>query len=202
LHYWPKEANILYHDYLNIHEIHETAIRSVQISATFSQVRRHSNILGDKVARTFNISLEMAANMLQATTQLVIRHTICPIHHRYRMHVSQLFYPRLGATHVKFHTDTFFSSTPSLSRCTMGQMHTNDINYTKFYPIKSKVDATDTLILCKMLASLQNFTMMMQSELPKHFCIKTSPIEAYSPWKVQAELFFQGNQESHEPHYD
>lgn len=60
--------------------------------------------------------------------------------------MAQLRYPRLTGRHGVFHTDTFFAETSTLSNCTMGQMYTNDVIFSKFYPMHQKGEATDTLV--------------------------------------------------------
>jgi len=77
----------------------------------------------NKVAKTFGIGLETASITLKATIQLAIRQSIHPIHKRYSTKVAQLQYPRISGLHGKYHTDTFFSHSNSLSRCTMGQLY-------------------------------------------------------------------------------
>jgi hypothetical protein len=138
----------------NVHTVHDdlagdlykNIIRNVHVSATNSTPRNHSDTLRDKVSRTFGVGLETAERTLMATTQLALRTSIHPIHKRYRTEVAQLRYPRLGGQHGRFHTDTFFASAPSLGRCTMGQMFTNDVHFTKFYPMRLKSEAPDALV--------------------------------------------------------
>jgi hypothetical protein len=113
----------------------QATIAAVKINASYSQHRKHVDALRDKISSTFGVGLDTATRTLQATTQLALHQTILPIHRCYWTQVSQLRYPRLGGIHSKFYTDTFLASTPNLSRCSMGKMHTNDVDFTKFYPI-------------------------------------------------------------------
>jgi hypothetical protein len=172
-------------------------MRTVKIHATYSQKRKPNEALRDKVSQTFGIGLETADRTIQATTQLAIRHAIHPIHRRYRTQVAQLRYPRLSGRHGKFHTDTFFSSTASLSNCAMGQMYTNDVNFTKFYPMKKKSDAPDTLISFMQDIGIpselhsddaKELTLGKMGDLARQFWIRTTQSEPYSPWQVRAEL--------------
>jgi hypothetical protein len=105
-----------------------------RINSLKSQSRSHSSHLKNQVSTVFGVGLETAERTLQATTQLALWNAIHPVHHRFRTEVAQLHYPRLGGPHGGFHTDNFFASHPSLSRCTMGQMYTNNVHFTKFYP--------------------------------------------------------------------
>jgi hypothetical protein len=172
-------------------------ISKVIISATSSQLQKPAEILRDKIAKTFGIGLETAERTLKVTTQLALRQAIHPIHHRYMTQVPQLRYPRLSGQHGKFHTDTFFSSTPSLSKYTMGQMYTNDVNFTKFYPMKKKSEAPDSLILFMQDIGIpselhsddaKELTQGKMGDLARQFWIKTTQSEPYSPWQVRAEL--------------
>jgi hypothetical protein len=119
--------------------------RKVLVASTTS-TPRSTESLRNKIASTFGIGLETAQRTLQATTQLALRNETHPIHRRYRTDVAQLRYPRLGGIHGKFHTDTFFAGVPSLNQATMGQMYTNDIHFSKFYPMQRKSQAPDTLV--------------------------------------------------------
>ena len=99
----------------------------------------------NKVARIFGVGLETASRTLRATTHLALRHAIHPIHKRYTTKVAQLRYPRLTGRHGVFHTDTFFTDTPTLSACKMGHIYTNDVDFSKFYPLRRKGEVADTL---------------------------------------------------------
>jgi hypothetical protein len=159
-------------------------VHKVQINAISSN---KSNIaLRNKIAKTFNVGLETANQTLNATTQLALRHTLHPIHRRYRTQVAQLRYPRLSGRHGRFHTDSFFGSTPSIHGSTMGQMYTNDMNFTKFYPMKTKAEAPNTLISFMQDIGIpselhsddaKELTQGQMKELAREFWIKTSQSE-------------------------
>jgi hypothetical protein len=79
----------------------------------------------------------------------------------------------------------------------MGQMFTNDIDSTKFYPIKLKSKAPNTLILVMQDIGIpsdlhgDNTKELVEGhmgELLHKFWIKGSQSEPYSPWQVRAEL--------------
>jgi hypothetical protein len=170
---------------------------AVKVSATKSSPQRHSESLRDEISQIFGVGLDTATRTLNATTQLAIRNSIHPIHKRFRTEVAQLRYPRLGGLHRKFHTDTFFASQPSLSRCTMGQMYINDIDFTKFYPKKIKSEAPDTLISFMQDIGIpsdlhsddaKELSEGCMGELLCKFWIRGSQSEPYSPWQVRAEL--------------
>ena len=123
----------------------------------------HSDELHNKVARTFGIGIDTANRTLCATTQLALRHALHPIHKRYTTKVAQLCYPRLTGRHGVFHTDTFFAETSTLSNCTMGQMYTNDVDFSKFYPMRQKGEAADTLVaFMQDIGTQQGYTVIMQ----------------------------------------
>lgn len=119
-------------------------IRNVSINQ--SNTRSHSTLLCNKTSHIFGVGLETAKRTLSATTQLALCQSMHPIQRCYHTEVAQLHYSRLGGQHGKFHSDTFFASTQSLSNCTIGQMYTNNIHFTKYYPMRLKSDAPDTLI--------------------------------------------------------
>jgi len=172
-------------------------IHSSSISVANSNNRRVSDELRNKISRTFGIGLETASRTLKATTQLALRHAIHPIHKRYSTKVAQLRYPRLTGRHGIFHTDTFFADTPTLSACTMGQMYTNDVDFSKFYPMRRKGEVADTLIAFMQDIGIpsglhnDNAKELAQgrvAEIAKEFWVKVSQSEPYSPWQVRAEL--------------
>jgi hypothetical protein len=168
-----------------------------RVMASTSSTPRSSESLRNKIASTFSIGLETAQRALRATTQLALRNVTHPIHRRFQTEVAQLRYPRLGGVHGKFHTDTFFASVPLLSQATMGQMYTNDIHFSKFYPMQRRSQAPDTLINFMQDVGIPSdlhsddapelFQGRMK-ELVKKFWIKGSLSEPYSPWQVRAEL--------------
>jgi hypothetical protein len=178
-------------------DIMRNMTRMIKINAVQSGLRKPNEELRDKVARTFRIGLDTADKTLAATTQLALRHTLHPIHRRYKTQVAQLRYPRLSGRHGKFHTDTFFSSISSIHGATMGQMYTNDTHFTKFYPMKRKGEAPDTLISFMQDIGIpselhsddaKELTQGRMAAIAREFWIKTTQSEPYSPWQVRAEL--------------
>jgi hypothetical protein len=113
--------------------------------------------------------------------QLALRHSVHPI----------------AGCHGVFHTDTCFSGIPSLSNCKMGQLNVNDTNFTKFYPMRRKGEAADTLIASIQdigipsglhIDNAKELTMGRMAEIIKELWITPSQAEPYSPWQVRAEL--------------
>ena len=141
---------------------HRIPTPTVQIDALSSRSRGHSEALRNKIGMTFGIRLEMAERTLHVTTQLALCQTINPLHQWFHTEVAQLQHPRLGGTHGRFHTDTFFASQPSLSWCMMGQLYTNDIHFTKFppsLPCNGKVmSRIHSFSLCKKMAFRPSYT--------------------------------------------
>jgi hypothetical protein len=79
----------------------------------------------------------------------------------------------------------------------MGQIYTNDINFTKFIPMKKKSDAPDTLLAFMQDVGIpsdlhsddaKELTQGRMGEITRKAWIKTSQSEPYSPWQVRAEL--------------
>jgi hypothetical protein len=160
--------------------------KRVQINTVSSS--KSNTKLHNKIAKTFNIGLETANRTMQTTTQLALRHTLHPIHRRYRKQAAQLCYPRFSGRQGRFHTDTFFASIPSIHNSTMGQMYTNDVHFSKFYPMKSKAEAPNTLISFMQDIGIpselhsddaRKLTMGKMKELAREFWIKTTQSEPY-----------------------
>jgi len=93
----------------------------------------------------WNIGLDTAKKTIQVTTQKGIRTTNYPIEQRFRTRQAQLRYKQLGGRHGRFYTDTFFSDVPSLNGNGMAHIYTNDIAFTRVYPMKLKSQAHETL---------------------------------------------------------
>jgi len=176
-------------------EIDDLITNTASVNAATSKHRRESDELRNKVSKTFGIGLETASRTLKATTQLALRHALHPIHKRYTTKVAQLRYPRLTGRHGVFHTDTFFADTPTLSNCTIGQMYTNDVDFSKFYPMRRKGDVADTMIAFMQDIGIpsglhsdnaKELTQGRVADIAKEFWIKVSQSEPYSPWQVRA----------------
>jgi hypothetical protein len=109
----------------------------------------------------------------------------------------QLRYPRLGGRHGRFYTDTMFSKTPSLAGCTMAQVYTNDINFTKVIPLKKKSKAPDSLVQFMQDIGIpshlhsddaKELTQGRMGDIVRKCWIKATQSEPHSPWQVRAEL--------------
>jgi hypothetical protein len=109
----------------------------------------------------------------------------------------QLRYPRLGGCHGRFYTDTFFAKSPTLAGCQMAQIYTNDINFTKVFPIKHKSEAHHTLVQFMQDVGIpsvlhtddaKELTQGKMAEIVKKAWIRPTQSEPYSPWQVRAEL--------------
>jgi hypothetical protein len=70
---------------------------------------------------------------INATTQLAIRQALHPIQRRFHTKVMQLHVYR-----GRFYKDTFFAKTTALGGYAMAQVYNNDIQFTKFFPLKRK----------------------------------------------------------------
>jgi hypothetical protein len=109
----------------------------------------------------------------------------------------QLRYNRLGGHHGRFYTDTLFSKTPSLGGHTMAQVYTNDIHFTKVFPLKKKSDAPDSLIHFMRDVGIpshlhsddaKGLTQGRRGDIVRKCWIKATQSEPYPPWQVRAEL--------------
>jgi hypothetical protein len=113
----------------------------------------------------------------------------------------QLHYPCLGGRHGRFYTDTFFAKSPSLTGCQMAQLYTNDVHFTKVFPMKHKSEAHHTLVQLMQEVGIpsalhsddaKELTQGKMAEVIKKAWIHPTQSEPYSPWQVRAEL---GNRE-------
>jgi Reverse transcriptase (RNA-dependent DNA polymerase) len=113
-----------------------TAHRDANISFVGSK-DRHSNVNAETVARKFRCGIETAQRTLKTTTQRGVRHSIHPLHRRYRVDHLNLHRRRLGDT---FYMDTLFSRVKSLNGHTCAQLITNG-SFTRTYPMESKASS-------------------------------------------------------------
>jgi len=165
--------------------------------ASISSLPRTTDSLWHKVSRTFGVGLETAERTIKATTQLALRNAILPIHRHFRTEVAQLRYPRLGGPHGKFYTDTLFAHVPSLSNFAMGQMFTNDLHFSMFYPMHRKSEAPDALLMFMQEIGIpselhsddaKELVEGRMKKTLKKFWVKPTQSEPYSSWQVRAEL--------------
>jgi hypothetical protein len=113
-----------------------TAHRDVNMSFVGSK-DRHSQVNAETVARKFRCGIETAQRTLKTTTQRGVRHSIHPLHRRYRVDHLNLHRRRLDDT---FYMDTLFSKVKSLNGHTCAQLITNG-SYTRVYPMESKASS-------------------------------------------------------------
>jgi hypothetical protein len=87
----------------------------------------------------------------------------------------------------------------------MGQMYTNDVHFTKFYPMISRAEVPDTLIELIQdisipsklhLDNAKELTSGKMGDLLRKFLIQSTQSEPYSPWQVRAELCICGIKKS------
>ena len=95
---------------------------------------RHSQVSAETIARKFRCGLETAKKTLKTTTQRGVRHSMHPLHRRYRVDHLNLHRRRLDDT---FYMDTLFSKVTSLNGNTCAQLFTNG-TFTRIYPMESK----------------------------------------------------------------
>jgi hypothetical protein len=79
----------------------------------------------------------------------------------------------------------------------MGQMFTNDVHFSKFYPMRTKSEAPNTLVSFMQDIGIpsdlhsddaKELTQGRMGELLRKFWIRSMQSEPYSPWQVRAEL--------------
>jgi hypothetical protein len=79
----------------------------------------------------------------------------------------------------------------------MAQVYTNDVHFTKVFPLKRKADAPDSLVQFMQDVGIpshlhsddaKELTQGRMGEILRKFWIKATQSEPYSPWQVRAEL--------------
>ena len=104
---------------------------------------RANKITAEKLSQTWSIGLQTAKRTLKTTTQRGVGSVANPsIERCLWTNDRQLRYRRLN---TNLYTYTMFSNTPSTRGNTGGQIYTNDMDWTRFYPMKSKSQAHETL---------------------------------------------------------
>lgn len=151
-----------------------------------SQLQSHARcyaISPESLAKKWGIGIETAKRTLEAMTQLAIRQEIHPIQRRCRTEIMQLH--------------TFFAKIPTLKRYQMVQIYINDISFTKVFPMKHKIKASNILIQfmqdigipsCLHTDDAEELKEGKMRELTRKAWIRTTQSEPYSPWPVKAEL--------------
>jgi hypothetical protein len=173
-------------------EFAEVIERSVNISS--AQTGDRASVIAAKdISRRWGISLETANRTLRTTTQRAVIHVKHPTERRVRTRHAHMNYPSLKS---KFYSDTMFSKTKSLSLDTCAQVFVNDLDYTRFYPMRLKSDAAEQLrTFVKEVGIPSKLVVDGALELvggkwkdtAREFHISTSVTEPYSPWQNRAE---------------
>ncbi|KAI2502057.1 Reverse transcriptase (RNA-dependent DNA polymerase) [Fragilaria crotonensis] len=124
---------------------------------------RHSQVTAEVVARKFRCGLETAQKTLKATTQRGVRHSMHPLHRRYRVDHLSLHRRRMKDT---FYVDTLFSKVKSIAGFTCAQLITNG-SFTRVYPLESKSSANIAFALQEFIDDVgipENLTCDFASE--------------------------------------
>jgi hypothetical protein len=132
-------ASLLHEDESLPRVIKTVSIQNMQLSRCKSSVPR-----GD-LARMWKIGLDTAGNTLKATTQLVVRHALHPLHRCFRTEAAQLRYPRLGGRFGRISSDTMIAKCRSIRGNIMAQIFTNNIDFVKLIPMRRKAENGDKL---------------------------------------------------------
>ena len=105
---------------------------------------KRSAITPEILSRRWHIGVATAKRTLLVTTQAGVRNVLVPADRRTRQRLNHLKYPTLW---VDLYTDTLFSTkVPSIRKCTAAQVFTNGRGYDRFYPIRSKAFAPESLM--------------------------------------------------------
>ena len=125
------------------HQFDEAILLKYQTVRAQTSIDHCFRITPEQLAWQWCIGLQMAAKTLMSTTQKWVRNDIHPIYRHFSTRQTQLCYPQLSS---KFYSDTMFASTTSICHFTCGQIFINDLNFSRFIPMKSKADAGDALM--------------------------------------------------------
>jgi hypothetical protein len=164
--------------------------------ASTTTATRNPHVDPEALAQRWGIGLQAARNTLKVTTQKGVRSTTHPIERRFRTRQAQLRYRQLSGRHGRFYTDTFFASYKSLHGCKTGQLYINDLQFSKFYPMKNKGDVSDTLaafihdVGIPHIIHSDDAQELMHGKfrsLCKEYGIPSTFTEPHSPWQNRAE---------------
>jgi hypothetical protein len=122
----------------------DSAFKDITIASTNTS-HRNPRINEELLSQRWGIGLETAKQTLKVTTQKGVRYAIGPLDRRFKTKQAQLRYNQLSSRHGRFYTDTMFSSIPSIGGKKMAQLYTNDLLFTRIYPMKLKSETADTL---------------------------------------------------------
>jgi len=173
----------------------DSHLLSMNISLTNTS-NKTPHVNAEKLASRWNIGLDTALKTIKVTTQKGFRNALFPIEKRFRTKQAQLRYNQLGGRHGRFYSDTFFASVPTLRQCKMGQLYTNDIGFSKIYPMRLKSEVPDTLktfihdVGIPSAIHADEARELMEGKfrsLCKEFGIQVTYNEPHSPWQNRAE---------------
>ena len=148
--------------------------------------KRKGHVSAEQLAKNWGISLQIANQTIDATTQRAVRDfSNVTGEKRLKPFTSQLNYKRRDC---KMYTDTMFSKVKSLDGNTCAQVYVTGEHAIAVYPLKSKKDAWTTL---KEVFTYLGAPAMMISDNAKEltlgefkkFCDKTQvPIRTIEPY--------------------
>jgi len=110
--------------------------------------------------------------------------------------MAQLQYNQLGGRQGRFYTDTFFARIPTLNGNSLAQIYTNNLAFTKIYPmhLKSQVHSSLSAFIHKVgipsALHSDNTKELVQGkfkDLCTQYHIPCTYTEPHSPWQNRAE---------------
>jgi hypothetical protein len=111
--------------------------------SAMSSKERGPVITKEILSKRWGIGMDAAHRTLTVTTQQGVRRVLHPTERRYRTRQTHLRFPSLN---TRIYTDTMFASHKSLRGNTCAQLFTNGMGYDRFYPMKTKGDASESLM--------------------------------------------------------
>jgi hypothetical protein len=168
-------------------------ITLVVASSTVRTKLRHSTMEPRELLHCWGIGLSIAQKNLRMPTQKGLRTAAHPLHCRYHMQQQQLCY-----NHLQFYSDTMFSSLVSVQGISCGQITVNNLDYSKFIPLKSNGDAG--MALEELLQDIRVPTHMhtdgakelttghWRKVYQSYGPVKQTMSEPLTPWQNRVEL--------------
>lgn len=120
----------LYNKTDTISQVQRAASQPLQVMGVWSKTR-HSKVTPEHVAKTWNISLDKAAETIRITTQKGVRQGVHPLHRRSRDIGNSLNRRRIQG---HWYCDYLHARTRSLWNNTGGLLFTNGEGFLAFYP--------------------------------------------------------------------
>ena len=194
----PFDDELLQHTLIS--KIKTIPIISAERSVSSLSIKEKLQATPERIAKLWGCGLDTAKRTLEATTHKAYReylNSTGSLTRRFRTRLAQLRYRQLALPHGAMYSDTMLSKIRSIRGFTCGQLFCNDQWFVKFYPMKQKSDAPDTLKMFHQDVGIppsmhtDNAQELVQGEFSKlnrKMGTKQTSIEPKTPNQNRAEL--------------